>query len=83
MCVEVFSIESEMGTDDHLHIQCPHYSLCNMHIDQTFLPDNAIKKIEAKLIVEATDFFVLDVNEMEDDPLLRNKEEVFSICHDL
>lgn len=54
-----------------------------MIIDYTFLPDNALRVPDGEVSVGALEFFELDLNEVEEDPLLRGRNERFSVEHEL
>lgn len=54
-----------------------------MIFDYTFLPDNALRVPGREVSVGALEFFELDLNEIEENPLLRGGYERFSVEHEL
>lgn len=54
-----------------------------MIIDYAFLPDNAIQALENEMEIPSLDFFDIEANEIEENPLLKYKEEGFTVNHEL
>lgn len=54
-----------------------------MFFDYAFLPDNALRVSDEEVTVGALEFFDLDLNEIEENPLLKCEGEHFSVEHEL
>lgn len=54
-----------------------------MIFDYAFLPDNALRISDEEISVGALEFFELDLNEVEENPLLKGGNEHFSVEHEL
>lgn len=52
-------------------------------VDYVFSPDSAIKALETEIKVLSSDFFEFELSEMEENPLLKCREEDFVVNHEL